>query len=229
MKSIIQKLTPKDCEAIVLGKQNVILSRVTTKLEYPFTVYIYCAKDKYQLYGDGQNVVADHFSLLNEKAQKGFEKTSKLSLWNGKIIGEYTCNEIHDFPFTDISSAIANRKAVKLPLTDEILLNSGISWEQAYKFSSGLQKDIYGWHVTNLIIYDQPKELNQFMIIDKDKLKACPYRRRIYTNPDYTNGVLLPGGYVCEKEAELDFCRGCADIYTPLINPPRNWCYVEGL
>lgn len=96
-----------------------------------------------------------------------------------------------------------------------------------------INKEIFGWHISDLVIYDKPKELSEFMVIDKDMLKECPYRERICQNPEYCNGNYLLGGYSCNKVKEpefddIDFCKGgCSDVFKPLTRPPQSWCYVE--
>lgn len=128
---------------------------------------------------------------------KGFRQNGDIPL-AGKVIGEFICDEIEDFSnYSVIAQYLKNRK-------------------------SG-----YGWHISDLKIYDEPKELNKFNVIDEKAVKGCEYRKRAYTNPDYTNGVCLPGSYICTKESETDWCSKCR--IKPLTRPPQTWCYVENL
>lgn len=124
---------------------------------------------------------------------------------NGKVIGEYVCDSI---------------------TTDFLISDTCISVEDLEKYSGN--KAIYGWHISNLVIYDKPKELSEFRIIVKEYLTKCPFRSRVYNNPNFTNGALLPGAYICFADTEPDYCRGqCDDAAKPLTRPPQSWCYVE--
>ncbi len=138
-----------------------------------------------------------------------------------KVIGEYVCDEIVEFTVDEYSDH-------SYFISDDELAETCLSQEELWDYGKG--KILYGWHISNLVIYDKPKELSEFRIIDKEYLTKCPYRSRIYNNPDYTNGALLKGSFVCVDDGEPDFCRGqCKGAKKPLTRPPQSWCYVEGI
>jgi len=68
-------------------------------------------------------------------------------------------------------------------------------------------KTFYGWHISNLKIYDKPKELSEFY-------RECP-------------GVDDVGlCYECEKAVGDEFdCGIHHELH--LTRPPQSWCYVE--
>ena len=79
------------------------------------------------------------------------------------------------------------------------------------KYSAG--KTLYGWHISNLEIYDTPKKLSEFWFPDdlyceKELCGGCPWDQ----SPDI-NG---------EYEFDCGWRR-------PLRRPPQSWCYVEEL
>ena len=67
------------------------------------------------------------------------------------------------------------------------------------KYSAG--KTLYGWHISNLEIYDTPKKLSEF---------SRPFENCI--------------GKVCD-EYGCAYCENGGHIK----RPPQSWCYVEGL
>lgn len=72
----------------------------------------------------------------------------------GKVIGEFVCDEI-------TTAKLGNY--CNISLTDACL--------DAYELMDYADdKPLYGWHISNLIIYDTPKELSEFIKIEK-----CPY------------------------------------------------------
>jgi len=83
---------------------------------------------------------------------------------------------------------------------------------------------VYGWRISDLKIYDKPKELSDLHTTDKHAVEQCEHRERACNNPDLTNGAFLPGSYVCMK-GEIDWCSACKR--KPIIKPPQSWCYVE--
>lgn len=65
-------------------------------------------------------------------------------------------------------------------------------------------KDGYGWHISDLKIYDKPRELSEFYkFCDK---KNCQ---------------------MCDGEREYDVC--VFGRRKPITRPPQSWCYVEEL
>lgn len=75
----------------------------------------------------------------------------------GKVIGEFVCDAI--FPFSIKYSHPESRVALKhfsfTGLTDKQIIDY---------FGNGKQG--YGWHISDLVIYDEPKELHEFKKIN---------------------------------------------------------------
>lgn len=72
-----------------------------------------------------------------------------------------------------------------------------------FKYSEEGKHYIYGWHISDLKIYDAPRELGEF--------------RRVCVNDLY-----------CESCAM--YCKNggnCGNESLRLKLPPQNWCYVE--
>ncbi|NDO18796.1 hypothetical protein FMM68_03895 [Lachnospiraceae bacterium MD329] len=187
-KSVLLSIKPKHCELIANGRKTLEISKNRPKIDVPFKVYIYCTKNGLKIYGDGKCYVTDNFNLLNEKAEKGFEKTSKMRKWNCKVIGEFVCDWINCIN----------------PLEPDgvyYLLDSCMDAVDFIDYSGG--KMIYAWHISDLVIYDKPKELSEF----KGHNSECMWR------------FIRENG--C-KDADGNACRDCH-----LHRPPQSWCYVE--
>lgn len=209
MKAILQSIRPQHCANIAAGKKTIEVRKTKPNIPTPFKVYIYCTKPK-ERFSIGKHIFAfaDNLYFANNiiKYGDGFEDVSTdIVNLNGKIIGEYVCDSI---------------------TTDFLISDTCVSVEDLEKYSGN--KAIYGWHISNLVIYDKPKELSEFRIIVKEYLTKCPFRSRVYNNPNFTNGALLPGAYICFADTEPDYCRGqCDDAAKRLTRPPQSWCYVE--
>lgn len=133
----------------------------------------------------------------------------------GKVIGEFWCYKITKFnPTMDLKQLTS--------IDFQMCEKSCVNMADLYKYANG--KMLYGWHISNLIIYENPKDLSEFSVIDDKAIKECEHRERVYQNPDYVNGAWLFGGYVCNK-GEIDWCCDCKR--KPLARPPQSWCYVE--
>lgn len=238
MKAILISIKPHYCELIAAGKKTIEVRKTKPNIQTPFKVYIYCTKQK-QRFSIGKHTYAfaDNLYLVDNQVKfgDGFEDiTSNITVLNGTVIGEYICTEIEELRFDALDQACIMREVYGHSLDEEFKKGTCVSYKEAHDYCSNLtwnekNTDVfYGWHISNLIIYDQPKKLSEFRTIDKEYLTKCPYRSRIYNNPDYTNGALLKGSYVCVDDGEPDFCKGqCEGAKKPLTRPPQSWCYVE--
>ena len=92
------------------------------------------------------------------------------------------------------------------------------------------EKTVYGWHISDLVIYDKPKDIRQFALVDKEAVKMCPHRVRVGQREAVAkhNGW-IKGSYGCEKEhaweVAYECCASCR--WKPLNRPPQCWCYVQ--
>nr|DAL63616.1 MAG TPA_asm: hypothetical protein [Caudoviricetes sp.] len=112
----------------------------------------------------------------------------------GKIIGEFTCDAItrvNICGFWNDSGKQLDNRLKETCLTSEELCNY-----------LG-EKAGYGWHISNLKIYDTPRELSEFR-------KACP------------------NSWYCESCAMYWGNNGtCGNESLQIKSAPQNWCYVE--
>jgi predicted transcriptional regulator len=119
------------------------------------------------------------------------DSLGKIHKANSKVIGEFVCKGIM-------------RPNDNLNLMSRL---SCVSKDELYEYSNG--KQLYGWRITDLVIYDKPKELWNF------KKECIGYVRNdedwcLETCPEYELG-------------------GCDGRYKPIYTPPMSWCYVEDL
>lgn len=228
---VLSSIGPEWCELIANGKKTIELRKTKPKIETPFKCHIYCTVG-------GKNT--DNNLWVTDKT--GFNW-----LGNGKVIGEFICREITDFEgeIWDDETYERIQKIVKdhehyaeygeyeyetvATNGDEnykenwLCKQSCVSWEGLRKYIGTGINEFCGWHISDPVIYDTPKDLSAFCVIDRQSIKRCKYRERVYNNPDYTNGALLRGGYTCNRLE--DWCKNC--ITKPLTRPPQSWCYVE--
>jgi predicted transcriptional regulator len=107
---------------------------------------------------------------------------------NGKVIGEFVCDRITEYECSSDGFG-------------ELATTCGtcLTYDEIINYCNG--NDLYGWHISDLVIYDKPRALSGFK-------RACPdnvYECAMCRHSDYT-------GMKC----------------TPITRPPQSWCYVEG-
>lgn len=145
-KAVLISIRPEWCEKIASGEKTIEVRKTRPKLETPFKCYIYCTA------GGIKKMPIDY---LNEN----FERA--------KVIGEFVCDNILDVCIS-ISNPKMVKKAYPFPgtgLTDLKILH--------YLGNGGYG---YGWHISELKIYDKPKELSEFEGLQKTRFGYAPYK-----------------------------------------------------
>lgn len=144
MKSIIISIKLKWCKLIASGKKTVEVRKSRPKIETPFKCYIYCTKD---------NTDINPKKIWWRKDNTGFEH-----ILNGKVIGEFVCNHIDEITIvnTAVMEYICVNGKANMTITSDTCLDIGA----LSKYADG--KQLYGWHISDLVIYDKPKKLSEF-------------------------------------------------------------------
>ena len=110
--------------------------------------------------------------------------------WNGRVIGEFICNNASELDYV-------------------------YYWNNGYEFATcltyrqvadyGKGKTLYGWHISDLKIYDRPRELSEFS-------RPCSY-----------SGLCFSCKRTSFKKDGNLLCN------TKITRPPQSWMYVEDL
>ena len=129
MKSVMLSIKPKWCELIASGKKTVEVRKTRPKIETPFKCYIYCTKQ---------------CDVFNRDA-KLFIKNKEC---NGKVIGEFVCDEISRIEPPYINAHFSLR------------VGCCLRYDELCGYLGG--KGGYGWHISDLVIYDEPKDISEF-------------------------------------------------------------------
>lgn len=133
MKSVMISIRPKWCELIASGKKTIEVRKTRPKIDTPFKCYIYETKGKIQV-----------SEMLDE--------------WvGGKVIGEFVCNEI--FYFGNVATDCWDRLLGNVhEFHKSIVVNQALLSEKEMLSYGGR----YGWHISDLVVYEKPKELGEF-------------------------------------------------------------------
>lgn len=185
MKAVILSIRPQWCEKIVSGKKTIEVRKTAPK-EVPFKAYIYCSKEKKQ----------DDIIWAGAFGDRG--------KWNGHVIGEFICDKVYNLvnAFGGIVFADENLNQLEPQLFRDM---SCLTDEQTADYLG--DKDGYGWHISDLKIYDKPKKLSEF------------YRPCSYSGICYSCNRFRPNG--TPNDEPNDFCDG------EIIRPPQSYMYVK--
>lgn len=179
-KAVMLSIRPKWVEKIASGEKTIEVRKTKPKLETPFKCYIYCTMDH------------PYISVSCGELDKLNYRTNTVGRCNGKVIGEFTCDQTFPINVFD-NGSIQN-------WLFEHMERSCLTYEELADYI-GNGKTGHGWHISGLLIYDQPRELSEFQRAT-DPCDSC--------HAEYTWE-----------------CTDCKKLGGDIKRPPQSWCYVE--
>ena len=115
----------------------------------------------------------------------------------GKVIGEFICDEISSH-YTQFGVCLIDYQTT-----------SGLTAQEICEYGNG--KQVYFWKISDLVIYDEPKELSEFFVYCGENPKCEGCEAHYYSNTE---------------SGKEDYCCSVIDGHRPLKRPPQSWCYV---
>lgn len=215
MKAIMISIKPKWCAKIMNGektievRKNKALANAIQKLvdENGYAdIYVYCSKDnKTKLSSNSLQ-----YYVVDNKNYKDY-----LGNWNGKVLFKFRCYKVEKIEvgtkenteqkdYSTFYSSIDEMKLFKASCLDayEILKYVGYcdDFFRAYKYK------VYAIHISDLEIFDKPKELNEF--------HGKGYEERLKRELEYSGDI---AGIVSDT----------VSYWYRIKKAPQNYCYVE--
>ena len=193
-KAVLISIRPKWVQKIANGEKTIEVRKTRPKLETPFKCYIYCTG--YDALWVLDAPTREKYSFMAVAAY--LENPKGANKGNGKVIGEFICDRIDEY---DDDTIFSFRYEDYARWNDFNLDRACMHPEDFQNYANG--KWLYGWHISDLRIYDAPRELSEFR-------RACP------------------NSWYCESYAMHWENNGtCGNENLQIRRPPQNWCYVE--
>ena len=85
----------------------------------------------------------------------------------------------------------------------------------------GYDKTGYGWHISELKIYDKPKDIRQFAQYSEKDIRPCKTKESTCHHESYD---FSENTTICNIDYDGSHCP-----FIRLTRPPQSWCYVEEL
>lgn len=176
-KAVLISIRPKWCEKIISGEKTIEVRKTRPKLNPPFKCYIYCTKPEEKLLtimkdGDENYGETYHGKPVFIKTEKA--PTTGLLDKRQKVIGEFTCDAItrvNICGFWDDSGKQLDNQLKETCLTSE-------------EFCNYLGENVgYGWHISDLRVYDHPRELREFYAVPNEVEVALKAKPKPVTRP----------------------------------------------
>lgn len=187
MKSVLIAIRPQWAEKIAKGIKTIEVRKTAPK-EVPFKAYIYCTKEKKQ----------DDIIWAGIFGDRG--------KWNGRVIGEFICDRI------EMVNAKCSDYGIDLFYND-CLTNGSLTEREIEKYFNvpedrdlrAMKGNGYVWNISDLKIYDKPRELSEFS-------RPCSY-----------SGLCFSCKRTSFKKDGNLLCN------TKITRPPQSWMHVEDL
>lgn len=246
MKAVMKSVSPRICEKVANGDCTILVSKTAPKCGVPFKGYIYCTKSirahVFHLYING-GIGRQEFGItgLWRSGKKVVEVNPHLSAYRynsylaeGKVIGEFVCDEVEEFHEWELSpqGKFADFERERL---ENFLTAACLSEEEVVRYRENLPyfKPLYGWHISDLKIYDKPKELSEFANALSNRDIRCKHieKRQTVNGRQYMKCTLQ--NCICEFR-RLGWQTDCIGYEMlkerkPITRAPQSWQYVEGL
>ena len=202
MKSILLSVQPKRVEKILNGEKTIEIRKTAPK-EVPFKVYVYCTKDRRKNY----------FNLVNHYGQIMFAPKSWDNILNGKVVAKFVVRKVDTY---DYAPNCYNENEKMYYIKNGELDKTRLTYDELVAYGKG--KALYGWHISDLKVYDEPLELKEFYkpLSDKD-LDEGNYDLDCF------------GEVLCMGQPEgSEYCQDCEyGGAKPITRPPQSWQYVR--
>ena len=169
-KAVMLSIRPKWYEKIINGNKTIEVRKTRPKMNTPFKCYIYCT-----LQG------CNEFFRVDLGGDVAKWNRGKWADRKGKVIGEFTCDRIYEirkrgipenFDYCYLSLNEWGNDDIETEI--RAISASCVSKEElnAYGAKAPL---LYGWHISDLRIYDETRELSEFTGLRNTRFGAAPY------------------------------------------------------
>ena len=200
-KCVITSVSPEECNSILCGLQTMLVRKNRPKIETPFKSYIYMTATKERC-----RLWEYMTAYINSKGE----------MLNGsqKVIGSFVCDEI-----------IEDERGENADVFSKYAL---LSLDEQKKY--GVNKPLYGWHISDLKIYDKPRELKEFWAYNAE------LHKRFANEEDFCcyNGTNEYGELLNECaffNTDIKRCYSCWEEWSGwchrITRPPQSWVYCE--
>ena len=161
-KAIILSIRPKWVEKIANGEKTIEVRKTRPKMNTPFKCYIYCTG--YDALWVLDAPTREKYSFMAVAAY--LENPKGANKGNGKVVGEFTCDRIDRL-------APANDPYGIYDIDDDYVFQTCLANGALWDYGHGTP--LYGWHISDLRIYDAPRELSEFTGLRDTRFGAAPY------------------------------------------------------
>lgn len=178
MKVVLRSIKPYWFYLICEGLKAIEVGKTAPKADdWNKSVELYCSKDMRS------------FNRIPKEYQ------DKYRHFLGKIGAQFVCDRVNEYTFSNLEA--------EYRINDIDIAKTCLNHPELIEYGKG--KSLYGWHISELKIYDKPKELGEF-------------RKAGFMTEEEWLYALYPNTH-CHYQAWAKRFE--------LTRPPQSWCFVE--
>lgn len=206
MKSVLASLKPYYYYLVGEGIKKIEVRKSQPKADdWDKETYFYMSKDE------------KSFAKIPKEFQEKYRKHF------GKVGLKFVCDNIYPIKNQYSGFVVANATQGE---TNEIARQSCLYLGDMVSYLRN--KDGYAWHISDLVIYEQPKELSEFWAYNAELNKL------FNEGEDYCAWGRCETENGCSNDCDTEnvlHCYQCWEEWNGwchrLTRPPQSWCYVE--
>lgn len=187
MKAIMISIKPK-WVAKILNREKTIEIRKKFLKDYVGWVYIYCTKGN-------KHECLEYADNPNPNKEGKWVITSGYPYANGKIVARFWCDRVETIKEDKSCGLLWSQTMIE----ETLLKASCLTQKEMYDYLKK-NKNGYAIRITDLEIFDKPKELKEF------HYKRCEFG-------------------ICHSCINYAVCNNGFEI--PITKAPQSWCYIE--
>lgn len=214
MNAVLIPIQPKWVEKIASGQKTIEVRKTAPKA--PFKGYIYCTNGE-KLF-DVRREIYLPLKVRIKPFRLFFGKVNgalypSIPIVNRKVIGEFVCDKVIKTCGWRLRGD--TQQCAKRTTDEETFPELAcLTIDDIVKYAGSENREVCGLHISDLKIYDKPKELTEF------KTPPCEKGEKACANCKWLVKVNTPERYECECYVEDG---------RPITRAPQSWQYVQEL
>lgn len=169
MLSIMQTVSPKDCELIINGKKSAIITKTKPNIDKPFLSHLYCQKHRARntSYCGHVPMFNDHlYRLINGQIKYGYSgevmcqtvdgEIAPVEKWgdwylNGRVVAQIICDRIDTYNTSWLDGE------------DNLLERTALNDEEIMDYmDSYTDRRFYIWNISDVRVFTESKLITEF-------------------------------------------------------------------
>lgn len=168
-KAILISIRPEWVAKILNGEKTIEIRKTAPKCGLPIDVYIYCSMSSKFILTYAAGTAHSKFLSLEKRIENMRPYWNMHKPLQGKVVAKFTLNKIENFinGMNELELEWDGKPDAEYDYFayEKALDKACLTYEEADKYCP--DQSFYAWHISDLEVFDQPKELSDFFSLPK--------------------------------------------------------------